>query len=134
MTSDTLSRIRGVMMGGAGALCLLYAVLALSTGRPDPLPIWITGAGGVLAAGVIWISVMRAGNATAAQSFDEGFHAEILRAQRNGFWVAIWLYPVFGLLLWQNWVSWPVAFATMGCLTAASYLLSVLWYDWQGRG
>ena len=134
MTSEKMFQIRSATMGGAGLICALYAGLALLTGHPDPLPIWITGAAGLFAGAVIWIAALTAGRDVAEQSFDEGYRADARTAQRIGFWVAVWLYPLFGILLWAGWVTWPVAFASMGCLTAASYLLSATWLDMRGRG
>lgn len=133
MTSETLFIIRSALLGGTGAVCLLYAALSLITGQPDPLPVWITALVGLTAAVIIWSASIFAGRAVAAQSFDEGYQADARRARGLGFWVAIWLYPLFGLLLWRGLLSGPVAFASMGCLTVASYLLSLVWFDMKGR-
>lgn len=133
MTALQLSLLRCAAMGSAGLVLLLYAVLALASGRPDPMPIWTVFAAGVLA----WIAIaggaLVAGRKNTAQAFDEGYDAGALLAQRIGFWTAIWLYPVFTGLLWANFADWAVSFAAMGCLTAASYLISAAWLDFRGQ-
>ena len=134
MTSNRLFMTRTILMGATGLICALYAVLALVMGRPDPFPFWIPGLVGFAAWLTIWKAAGLAGPDVAGQSFDEGFRADNLHAQAFAFWVAVWMYPVFGFLLWQGVVEGPVAFASMGCLTAASYLLGLIWRDIKGRG
>jgi len=134
MTPNRLFLTRTLMLGLTGLICALYAILALTSGRPDPFPFWIPALAGIGAWVVIWKSAGLAGAGVAEQSFDEGFRDDDLRAQALAFWVALWLYPVFGVLLWQGVVDGPVAFASMGCLTAASYLLGLIWRDIKGRG
>jgi len=134
MTVQKLSLVRAMMMGGAGALLLVYAGLAVGTGRADPMPIWMAWAGGILAWLGITGAAVVAGRARTAQAFDEGHKADTALAQRVGFWTAIWLYPLFTVLLMRGVVDWPVSFAAMGCLTAASYLICASWLDLRGRG
>ncbi len=133
MSTQRVTFIRTASMGTTGAFCAVYALLALATGQPDPLPFWLPAGIGLLAAALIWVTALVAGPKAADQAFDEGYRADAGQAQRIGFWVAIGLYPVFGVLLWQEWVTWPVAFAAMGTLTAAAYLLSLIWLDLKGR-
>lgn len=133
MTLERLFLTRTLMLGGTGVLCAVYAMLALAMGRPDPLPIWLTAVAGALAWGVIRTAANAAGADVARQSFDEGYDADCARAQSFGFWTALWMYPVFGGLLWLGWIDWAVALASMGCLTAASFLLRLIWLDVRGR-
>lgn len=133
MSAQTLAMVRAAAMGGAGAVLALYALLAVVTGRPDPLPIWTAWGVGVLAWGTITAAALVAGRGRAAQAFDEGHRADTALAQRIGFWTAVWLYPGFTVLLLAEWVTWPVSFAAMGCLTAASYLIAAGWLDLRGR-
>ena len=49
------------------------------------------------------------------------------------YWVALLLYPIFGLLLSFGWVAPGVAFAAMGTLTGAAFLLLFVWFDLRGR-
>lgn len=133
MSMHRVTFIRTILTGATGVFCAIYAILALATGRPDPLPFWVPAGVGLLASALIWAAALAAGPKVAGQAFDEGYRADAGQAHRIGFWVAIGLYPVFGLLLWQGWVSWPVAFAAMGTLTASAYLLSLIWLDLKGR-
>ena len=129
----TLYLTRSLGMGAAGLLCLGYAIAALATGRPDPVPFWLPGVLGGLAWLAVSLVAARASAAARAAAFDEGYRHDDTRAQQLGFWVAIWLYPLFGVLLYVDAVTWPVAFAAMGTLTAATYLLGVVWFDSRGR-
>ena len=44
------------------------------------------------------------------------------------------LYPIFGILMAMGAVALPTAFAAMGTLTGAAYLLLFTYYDAMGRG
>jgi len=44
------------------------------------------------------------------------------------------LYPIFGILMTTGAVALRTAFAVMGTLTGAAYLLLFTYYDAQGRG
>lgn len=133
MSSYTLILTRSISMGFAGGICGLYAVLVLLQGRPDPMPGWIPGLAGIAAAVAIWISVGASNKKAVGATFDEGYRADDALAQRLGFWVAVWLYPVFAIPLFLEWITWPSAFAAMGTLTAASYLLGSVWLDLRWR-
>ncbi len=133
MSYRSLLLTRIFSMGFAGLICAIYALLVLLQGRPDPMPTWIPGIAGVVAAAAIWASVGASNKKTVGATFDEGFKAEEAMAQRIGFWVAIWLYPAFAVPLMLEWISWPSAFAAMGTLTAATYLLASVFLDLRGR-
>ncbi len=123
ISADSIIRVRQIMLGLTGLACLGYAIAALVTGRPDPVAFWVPGAFGILAALVITGSFFLAGRAQGQVASDELYHAENARAQRIAYWVALGLYPLFGVLLAAGLVTFPVAFAAMGTLTGAAYLL-----------
>ncbi len=124
ITSDTIATIRLIALAATGAICLAYAVLALALGRPDPVSPWIPLAIGIVAAAAIALTAFAAGEDASEIASDELYFAESHRAQRIGFWFAVALYPAFGVALGYGWVSFPVAFAAMGTLTGAGFLLS----------
>lgn len=133
LDSEIISRIRMLVFGITGALCLLYAVMSFVTGHPEPFPFWIPGVSGMIAFLVLWGTSFAAGTKHADMAWDEGYAADARRAAGLAFWVGIFLYPLFGLLLSQGVVDWPVAFAVMGTLTPAAYLLLLVSFDRQGR-
>ena len=49
MSGEGLVRLRGWLMGFAGLVCLAYAVLAIATRTPNPMPIFIPALAGVAA-------------------------------------------------------------------------------------
>lgn len=132
MTLQTFEILRRITLGGTGVICLAYAVLSLIAGRPDPMPFWIPGLAGALAGVVISIGA-RMNPKSASDAMDEGYRADWGRAQRHAYWVALLLYPLFGLLLALGWVKFHTAFAAMGTLTGAAMLLLFVIYDLQGR-
>ena len=124
MSGEGLVKLRGWLMGFAGVVCLAYAVLALLTGRPNPMPQFIPGLAGVAAAVAIYLAFWQAGSASRRVASDEMFKMEMNMAVRVGFWVGVFLYPAFAPLLIAGWTKFEVAFAAMGTLMAASYLLT----------
>jgi hypothetical protein len=44
------------------------------------------------------------------------------------------LYPIFGVLMAMGAVALPTAFAAMGTLMGAAYLLLFTYYDAKGHG
>jgi len=133
LSSDNLSNIRVFVLGITGLTCLTYAVLALLLGRADPMPWWIPGIAGVGSALVISIAAFAAGKRNTQQAIDEGYFADTHKAQRLAFWIALFLYPLFGILLANDAVNFQVAFAAMGTLTGAAFLLLFVWFDIKGR-
>lgn len=124
MTSDMLVRVRGGLMGLAGVICLLYGVLALVMGRPDPMYPLIPGVAGIAAAIAIYSIFGRAAVGSRRQASDEIYRAEMNGAVKVGFWGGILLYPAFTPFLMAGWMTFDVAFAAMGTLTAAAFLLT----------
>ncbi|MGH1459715.1 MAG: hypothetical protein ACRBBT_12530 [Paracoccaceae bacterium] len=123
ISAETIIRTRQLALAVTGLTCVLYAALALSTGQPDPLPFWLPGGVGIAAGIVITLSFVFAGRRPSRAAKDELYRRESALAQRIGYWTALALYPIFGLALAAGWVSFPVAFAAMGTLTGAAYLL-----------
>ncbi len=133
LSANSVLNIRVIVFGLTGLVCLLYAVLALVYGRPDPFSPWIPGIFGVVSAVVVMVALFTAGPRNAAMARDEGFSHDFSRAQGVGYWIALLLYPVFGYFLAYGWVTYAVAFAAMGTFTGASFLLLFVWFDLQGR-
>ena len=131
--SENISNIRMIVFGVTGVLCLAYAILALIIQDPAPFPFWIPGASGVMAALVLWGTSFAAGEKYAGMAWDESYAVDARRAASIAFWIGILLHPMFGVLLALGLVDWPVAFAVMGTLTPAAYLLLLVSFDRQGR-
>lgn len=129
ISTDTLSTFRRIMFAITGLTCLAYAGLALVQMRPDPFPFWIPGILGLISAALIFALAAAAGRNTAQQAFDEGYIMDKRRAEAKAFWVALMLYPIFGLFMATGAVALPTAFAAMGTLTGAAYLLLFTYPD-----
>ncbi len=129
ISTDTLSTFRRIMFAITGLTCLAYAGLALVQMRPDPFPFWIPGILGLISAALIFALAAAAGRNTAQQTFDEGYIMDKRRAEAQAFWVALMLYPIFGLFMATGAVALPTAFAAMGTLTGAAYLLLFTYPD-----
>ncbi len=124
MSGEGLVRLRGWLMGFAGLVCLAYGVLAVATGLPNPMPIFIPGLAGVAATIGIYLAFWQAGAASRKAASDEMFAQEMNGAVKVGFWVGIFLFPAFAPFLMLGWTSFEVAFAAIGTLMAATYLLT----------
>ena len=133
LTSGSLSSFRRIMFAITGLTCLAYAVLARLQMRPDPFPFWIPGILGLISATLIFALAAAAGRKNAQQAFDEGYIMDKRRAEAHAFWVALTLYPIFGILMAADTVALPMAFAAMGTLTGAAYMLLFTYYDAMGR-
>lgn len=101
--------------------------------RPDTFPFWIPGILGLISAALIFALASAAGRKNAQQAFDEGYIMDKRRAEAHAFWIALMLYPIFGLLMTTGAVALPTAFGAMGTLTGAAYLLLFTYYDAIGR-
>ena len=133
LMSDSLSTFRRIMFAITGLTCLAYAVLALLQMRPDPFPFWIPGILGLISAALIFALAAAVGRKNALQAFDEGNIMDKRRAEAHAFWVALMLYPIFGILMATGTVALSTAFAAMGTLTGAAYLLLFTYYYAMGR-
>ncbi|MCF4099526.1 hypothetical protein [Maritalea mediterranea] len=133
MTSEFFTNVRTAVLGLTGLVCLVYGGGALAMGTPQPFAFWLPGLFGVASVILISIAALAAGDDNARRATDEGYVADRRHAEGFGFWVAILLYPAFAVPLWQGWVSYPTAYAAMGTLTAAAFLLRFVWADVKGR-
>ena len=124
-SSESIGNLRAGVFGLTAGICLLYAVLALATGRPDPMPVWIPGVCGLLSALLLTL---------ASRAWDEGYRADARRAGSSAFWIALALYPAFGALRAADLIGPDLAMAIMGLLTGASYLALLTWFELRGRG
>ena len=122
-SAKAISRIRNLSMGLTGVVCLAYAALVPLTGKPDPISPWWPGAFGIATALIIAVSLFAADSRSAETALDELYRARDHLAQRIGYWSAILLYPVFGFLIAQDYISLTLAFPIMGTLTGAAYLI-----------
>ena len=134
LTSDLLFTFRRIILAITGLTCLAYAVLALLQMRPDPFPFWIPGILGLISAALISALASAAGRKSAQQAFDEGYIMDKRRAEAHAFWISLMLYSIFGILMVTGAVALLTAFAAMGTLTGAAYLLLLTYYDAMGRG
>lgn len=132
LTSDSLSSFRRIMFAITGLTCLAYAALALLQVRPDPFPFWIPGILGIISAALIF-ALAAAGRKNAKQAFVEGYIMDKRRAQAHAFWIAMIFLPIFGIFMATGTVALPTAFAAMGTLAGAAYLLLFTYYDAMGR-
>lgn len=132
-SADSIANIRVAAFGLTGLCCIVYVLMALSMGRPDPMPFWVPGACGVLAAAVLMITSRAAGRKNATMAWDEGYAADARRAAGIAFWVALFMYPLFGALMSLGLIKPDVTFAVMGLLTGASYLFLLVWFDLKAR-
>ena len=133
LTSETLSTFRRIMFAITGLTCLAYAGLAIAQMRPNPFPFWIPGILGLISAALIFALSRAAGRTSAEQAFDESYVMHKCRAEAHAFWIALMLYPIFGIFMATGAVALPTAFAAMGTLTGAAYLLLFTYYDAMGR-
>ncbi|MEE9314221.1 MAG: hypothetical protein V3V02_06205 [Rhizobiaceae bacterium] len=120
---EQISHIRTATMGFTGIICLAYASLVVITGQPQPMSPWIPGVAGVLTSIVIFGSFMAAGSKNAVMATDELYASQQSKAAQIGYWVALAMYPIFGLLIMQDLLSLSLAFPIMATLTGAAYLL-----------
>ena len=132
LNSDSLSSFRRIMFAIAGLTCLAYAALALLQVRPDPFPFWIPGILGIISAALIF-ALAAVGRKNAKQAFVEGYIMDKRRAQAHAFWIAMIFLPIFGIFMATGTVALPTAFAAMGTLAGAAYLLLFTYYDAMGR-
>jgi hypothetical protein len=124
MSGEGLVRLRGILMGFAGLVCLAYGVLAVATGVPNPMPIYIPGAAGIAATIAIYMAFWQSGKASRQAASDEMFNLEMNGAVKVGFWGGIALFPLFAPFLYASWITFDVAFAAIGTLMPAAYLLT----------
>ena len=133
MTARTLALVRNGSFSLLGLILLAYAAGVLLTGSPEPFPWWITATAGVSTAAVTSGAAALAGRKATQVTWDEMARTEWRRCLSFGFWVAVWLYPLFALLIGLSLADWKQAFAAMGTLTAAAPFLLFLVKWLRGR-
>ena len=133
MTSHHIETVRFWALFLAGCVALSYAIGALATNHPMPFDPSLPMLAGALAAVVIFVAALLAGQQAAHEATDEGYFSDQSRATGAAFWIALLMYPAFAPMIAWNWISYETAFAAMGTLTAAAFLLLFCWYDWRGR-
>ncbi len=133
MNSRTLTLIRNTSFSLLGLILLAYGLGVLVTGRPDPFPWWVTAGAGIATALAVSVASGLAGRRAAAIAWDELAREEWKTCLAFGYWVAVWLYPLFAVLMAFSMVDQVQAFAAMGTLTAASPFLLFLSKWLRGR-
>jgi len=53
------------------------------------------------------------------------------RAQRHAYWLSFGLYSSFAVIIMTTGLECNTAFAAMGTLTGAAYLLLLTFYEWR---
>lgn len=132
MNADTLARIRILVFGLAGLICISYSFMAVASNTPNPISVWLPGVSGLAAALVMWTSSWLAGRRAAGIAHDELYKLEWGRAVKFSYWFAIALYPLFGLFMYLGSISSSTAFAAMGTATGAAPLLSFCFINLRG--
>lgn len=131
ITEENIATVRTSLMALAGLSCLLYAIMALLSNRPDPIWWFVPGAFGVLAALGTTAAFMMATPDVRRMASDEMYLQTTHRAQRHTFWVALMMYPVFAIGVLVFALQWDTVFAAMGTLTGGTYLLLLTYYEWR---
>ncbi len=132
MTVEIVQTIRRGVFLMIGLVCVGYAAMYLAIGVPGFLNPFVPGVVGLLGAAILWGACLASGHSVSEAVFDELSRAEWGQALRLGYWFAVAMYPVFGLLLWLGLVDPVQTFAVMGTLTGGVPLLYYAWLD--GRG
>ena len=60
LSSEKIARLQSFLFGTTGLIYMLYALLFVSTGQPDPMPWWLPGSVGLLSAVLIFGKFHRA--------------------------------------------------------------------------
>jgi len=126
MTAPTLTLIRNTSFSLLGLILLAYGLGVLITGSPQPFAWWVTAAAGIATAVIVTLASLLAGRRVAAITWDELALEEWKGCLRFGYWVAVWLYPLFAVLIGLSLVDLPQSFAAMGTLTASAPFLLFL--------
>jgi hypothetical protein len=126
-----IAKVRTVLLCLVGLSCLLYAVLAVAQNSPQPIWWFIPAAMGGLATIGIFAAFAMGSAAARKMANDEMYQQIANRAQRHAYWIALWLYPAFAVIVILFGLEWNTAFAAMGTLTGAAYLLLLTFYEWR---
>lgn len=132
MTSEAaITRIRSLLLGLVGLCCLTYALMALVQNRSDPFLWYLPYLAGLIATVLIFVAFVRADRATRGAASDELYKTIARSAACYAYWIAVAMYPVFGLGVAVLDLRWDTVFAVMGALTGASYLLLLTFLEWR---
>jgi hypothetical protein len=133
MNTKTLIQIRRTAFLATALACVTFAALVISAYQDwRALAFW-PGIVGVVAACIIFGAATVSGKANADRVWDELSRHEWSHAIKFGYWLAIAMYPLFGLLVWGGIVDFRQAFASMGALTGGIPLLYFVLLDVRGR-
>lgn len=130
--NDThIAAIRTGLLAITGLSCLVYAILAVSQNTPQPFWWFVPAALGILSSIGIFAAFAIAKPAARRMASDEMYVEMVHRAQRHAYWIALGLYPLFAVFTMGFGMGWDTAFAAMGMLTGAAYLLLLTYYEWR---
>lgn len=127
----TFARLRTLTLGTTGLICLAFAVLALVTGRSDPMPWWVPGLAGLLSTAAIFAGAALAGDRATQAASDELHRLVDHKAQRHAYWVSLAVFVVFAVLAGNGVIAPGVGFAVIGTSMGAAYLLLFVIYEWR---
>lgn len=129
MSDQRLINVRDFMFFITGLTLLAYGVLALLLRNPEPfwwgLPVVL----GILTWLIIAYASARAGRQKSDQAFDDYWVYARDKAQGWSYWIALFMYPVFAILMGLGVADYAVTFSAMATLTGASFLLLFVWFD-----
>lgn len=133
MNGQQLAGFRNIAFSALGLILAAYAIGVLVTGRPDPVSPLVPSLAGIIVAFLVSTTAWLSRKGAAGIAWDELVRSTWKSALRRGYWVAVWLYAVFGLALYNDLVTFPQAFAAMGTLTGAAPFLFFLVAWIRGR-
>ncbi len=132
MTIESLQIIRRAVFLAIGLICVFYGVVYLFIGLTNALNPFLPGIVGVVGTIVLFAASFVSGRNITQVVFDELSRAEWSRALKFGYWLAVAMYPIFGVALWQGLVAHNQVFAVMGTFTGGVPLLYFCWLDFRG--
>lgn len=133
LSERTVTLSRNLALGATGITCVGFAGLVIANGASLPDLRWLPVIVGLAAAVFIYLTALAGGAKIADIVWDEGSRQDWARALMAGYWLALLLYPLFGILLWQRAVTYEQALPAMATLTGGLPLLYFCYLDWQGR-
>lgn len=120
---NTYATIRTSSLALTGLSCVAISILAITNSPYWPATQWAPLIIGIAATIIIWLASWSYKSKTVKAAWDERSTGQWNHALKFGYWFAIALYPVFGLLLANQILGFPQAFAGMGLLTGGVPLL-----------
>ena len=131
MTAESIAYVRRWVLGLTGLGCVAYALAALALGRPDPVEWYWPSALGAGAGVLITLAFRAASRAEGRAATDELFTLVQGRAQGQAYWLSMALMAALGFAAAGGLIDWNTAFAALGCLMGAAFLLLFVWHDWR---